>query len=234
VTFEDVMGALESLADPRRAQAGARWGVPVHDRFGVPVPEIRRLARRVGTDHEMALELWRTGMAEARILACLVADPARVTADQLARWARQLKSWDVCDAFASFLVRPSPMAATAARDWPAREEEFVKRAGYVVIASLAVHDKAASDAVFRRLLQVVVRHARDERNFVRKAVSWAIRQIGKRNFALNREAIAAARKLAGSPSAGARWAASDALRELRSEAVSRRLRARGRSAQRQG
>ena len=196
-------------------------------RFGLNAPQFRALARELGKNHALALQLWDTGNTDARILATLVDEPTLVTEAQMERWARDFDSWDVCDSACCYLFDKTGIAYRKAVEWSAREEEFVKRAGFALMAYLAVHDKRAPDAAFERFLPIIEREAGDERNFVKKAVNWALRQIGKRNSRLNRRAIAAARRIRKLHSRTARWIASDALRELQSEAVERRLRAGG-------
>jgi 3-methyladenine DNA glycosylase AlkD len=181
------------------------------------------MAKRIGRDHALARELWASGIHEARVLAGLVDDPAAVTAAQLERWAKDFDSWDVCDGVCSNLFDRTPYAWDKAVAWSARSREFVKRAGFVLMAALAVHDKTAPDERFKNFLPLIEREAVDERNFVKKAVNWALRQIGKRNRALNRDAIAAAKRIRKVDSRSARWIAADALRELESDAVRQRL-----------
>jgi 3-methyladenine DNA glycosylase AlkD len=202
----------------------AHFGIHAEKAYGIPAPQLHRLAREIGRDHKLARDLWATGIHEARSLAGLVDDPAQVTEEQMERWARQFESWDVVDGTCRYLFLCTPFAWKKTAEWSRRKEEFVKRAAFSLMAYLAVHDKNAPDAKFARLLAVIQRHARDERNFVKKAVNWALRQIGKRNIRLNRLAIRAAQRIRAMDSPSARWLASDALRELTSPAVARRLR----------
>jgi len=195
------------------------------------MPALRKLAREIGTNHELAEELWDSGNHEARILAGLIGDPARVTAAQMERWARDFDSWDVVDGSCCHLFVFAAPAWKKVIEWSRREPEYVKRAGFALMAYLAVHDKQAPDARYARLLPIIRRHASDERNFVKKAVNWALRQIGKRNLRLNRLAIRTARQIRATDSRAARWVAADALRELTSPAVERRLRGRPRKHQ---
>ena len=219
---------MQRLGDPRRLEGLKRFGIHVaQQRFGLNAPQFRALARELGKNHALALQLWDTGNTDARILATLVDEPTLVTEAQMERWARDFDSWDVCDSACCYLFDKTGIAYRKAVEWSAREEEFVKRAGFALMAYLAVHDKRAPDAAFERFLPIIEREAGDERNFVKKAVNWALRQIGKRNSRLNRRAIAAARRIRKLHSRTARWIASDALRELQSEAVERRLRAGG-------
>jgi 3-methyladenine DNA glycosylase AlkD len=226
VTAAEIIGSLKRLADPKNVEGMARYGINTDTAFGVPVPRLRAIAKEIGKDHALAAELWRSGIHEARIIAPLIEDPARVSERQADRWVRQFYSWDICDLCCNNLLRKTPFAHDKALEWSAGEREFVRRAGYVMMAVLAVHDKAAADSVFAEYLRVIAAGATDERNMVRKAVNWALRQIGKRNLALNAEAIATAKRIAENDSKAARWVASDALRELTSEKVQERLRAR--------
>jgi 3-methyladenine DNA glycosylase AlkD len=226
-----VLAHLRSLANPDNVAGMARYGISAVGVLGVSMPALRGIARR-GTacrartcrrDHALALELWASDVHEARVLAALVDDPAKVTEAQMESWVRDIDSWDVCDGLMNNLFRKVPSAWAKSREWARRKETFVRRAGFVLMATLAVHDKSAPDAKFLALLPLIRRGATDERNFVKKAVNWALRQIGKRNLALNAAAVAAAREIAALDSRSARWIASDALRELTSPAVLKRL-----------
>jgi 3-methyladenine DNA glycosylase AlkD len=228
----EVIGELRSLGVARNVAGMARFGINPEGTLGVSLPDIRRLAQRVGKDHSLADELWRSGIHEGRILASLVDDPVEVTESQMDDWACDFDSWDVCDQVCSNLFDKTPFAHAKALEWSAREEEFVKRAGFVMMAALSVHDKASPDKVFLEFLPVIERESVDERNFVKKAVNWALRQIGKRNLPLNRAALRTAKTIAKIDSRSARWVASDALRELTDDKVQRRLRARSRTSSR--
>jgi len=201
----------------------ARFGMAVEQRLGVSVPDMRKLAKEIGKDHKLALELWRTGIAEARMVASMVDDPAELTDEQMEEWVKGIDSWDVCDQVSMNLFEKNPLAWKKIMDWSERDEEFVKRAAFSLIACLAWHDKKAGDDRFVGLLPVILREATDERNFVKKAVNWALRNIGKRNVNLNRAAISTAKEMKRLDSRAARWIAADALRELESEAVQDRL-----------
>ena len=194
--------------------------------FGVSMQTMRPLIRSLGRDHALALALWETGWLEARILASFVDVPAEVTPGQMEAWARDFDNWAVCDSVSGHLFSETPHAWSKARVWSARRAEFVRRGAFALIAGLAVHDKKSPDDAFRSVLPLIERAAEDDRNFVKKAVNWALRQVGKRNVALNREAIDVARRLASRPERPARWIGHDALRELTSAAVSDRLAAR--------
>jgi 3-methyladenine DNA glycosylase AlkD len=228
-----VLDELSARSNAENVAGMARFGISSSSTLGVPMPDVRRIAReakgQLGRDrhahHQLAGLLWETGVHEARIAASLVDDPSHVDDAQMERWAADLDSWDVCDTLCNNLFRRAAPAWSKAVCWPARAEEFVKRAGFVLGATLAVHDKAAEDGRFVPLLALAERECTDGRNFVKKAVNWQIRQIGKRSAELNAEAIdACERILAAYPeSAAARWTAHGALRELRSAAVRSRL-----------
>jgi 3-methyladenine DNA glycosylase AlkD len=221
---KEIIRTLKSLADPANVAGMARYGISVEGTLGVSVPVLRRMAKEIGRDHRLASELWKTGIHEARMLGGFIDDPALVTEKQMERWALDMDSWDICDLVCSDLFDKTPFAWKKAVQWPRRKEEFVKRAGFVLMAALSVHDKAAADRSFLRFLPIIKREARDDRNFVKKAVNWALRNIGKRNKALNRAAIRTAEAIRRIDSRGARWIAADALRELKGDAVQKRLR----------
>jgi 3-methyladenine DNA glycosylase AlkD len=214
------------MADPSRRPGMAKVGINVRRALGVSIPELRRLARRIGVDHELAQTLWTTGVHEARILAGMVDDPARVTSAQMDAWAKDFDSWDLCDQVCGCLFDRTSRARTKAEAWIRRDQEFVRRAGFTLIAGLAVHRPDVRDRDLAELLPLIEASAADDRNYVKKSVSWALRQIGKRSSGLNRRAIASSKRIAKSESPGARWAARDALRELTGEAVQDRLRRR--------
>ncbi|HEX2987343.1 MAG TPA: DNA alkylation repair protein, partial [Chloroflexota bacterium] len=215
---------LRSLANPLNVQGMARYGINPQNTLGVSMVQLRAMARRVGRNHQLALELWASGIHEARILAALVDDPRLVTEEQAESWVGALDSWDVCDQLCGNLLDRTALAYRKAEEWCGREETFVKRAGFVLIAQLAVHDKKAGDEPFLGFLPLVRREAGDDRNFVKKAVNWALRHIGKRNARLNLAAIEMAREIRQMDSRSARWIASDALRELTGEAVQQKVR----------
>ena len=204
----------------------ARFGINPHNTLGIPLSTLRPLAREIGKDHDLAQQLWDSGIHEAHILASIIGKPAQVTEEQMEAWVEDLDSWDVCDQVCMNLWGKSPHAYRKAHEWSTGEEEFVKRAAFALMVALAIHDKKASDEQFEEFLPVIIAQAPDERNFVRKAVNWALRQIGKRNLNLNGKAIATARQILDSWVRQARWVASDALRELTSEKIQSRLRER--------
>jgi 3-methyladenine DNA glycosylase AlkD len=210
-----ILDELRSLADPHNVEGMARFGITSRNMLGIGVVPLRKLARRIGRDQKLAEQLWKSGIHEARVLACFLADPVRITEATADRWVRDFDNWAVCDAACWHLFDKTPWAWTKANEWAGREEEFVRRAGFAVMAALAMHDKSATDAQLRAFLPVIRAAADDDRNFVRKAVNWALRQIGKRNAVLNKAAIAEAERIARLESRAARWIAKDALKELR-------------------
>ena len=223
-TNAQVLRELKNLADPKVREKMAYFGVKVPNAQGISAPVLHALARRIGKYHELAEQIWATGIHEARILATLIGEPSKVTSARMERWARDFDSWDVVDAACCYLYAQAAPAWVKVNQWSRRRKEFQKRAAFSLAAYLSYKDKAAVDARFERFLRVIEREAWDERNFVRKAVNWALRNIGKRNLRLNRAAIQTAERIRRQRSRSARWIAADALRELRSDAVQRRLR----------
>jgi 3-methyladenine DNA glycosylase AlkD len=217
---------MKSYYNPRNIAGMARYGINVEKAFGVPAPVLRRMAREIRGDHALAERLWATGIHDAKHLAALCDDPRQVTEAQMERWARDFDSWDVVDGTCNNLFRMTSFAYQKAVEWTARDEEYIKRAGFVLMACLAVHDKAAKDSVFERYLRLIKTGATDERNFVKKAVNWALRQIGKRNLRLRESAIKTGKDIQRLDSRAARWIAADALRELTSEKTVAMIRAR--------
>ena len=220
----DVVRTLERMGDRSRLEGMARFGIDTGRAVGVTVTELRRFARDLGRDHELAAALWASGVHEARLLASLVDDPDMVSEAQMEAWVADLDSWDVCDGVCGNLFDRTSFALDKAVEWSSREPEFEKRAAFALMASAAVHRKDLPDAAFASLLPVIRAQATDERNYVKKAVSWALRQIGKRSSGLNPRAIRTAEQIERIDSRAARWIARDALRELRSDAVQARLR----------
>ena len=221
--YEEIIKALKSHSNPKNVAGMARFGINSKNTLGVSIPLLRKIAKESGKNHTLAGELWASGIHEARILASYVEEPASVSEKQMDSWVKDFDSWDVCDQVCSSLFDKTPFAHRKAAEWSRRKEEFVKRAGFAMMAALAVHDKQADDAAFLKFLPIIKREAADERNFVRKAVNWALRQIGKRNKRLNTAAIKAAKEIEKLDSKAAKWIAKDALRELRSSAVQKRI-----------
>lgn len=218
-----ILDELESRSNPANVAGMARYGIRAARVFGVPLPVVRQMAKAAGRDHALAAALWKTGALEARLIAGLVEEPSKVTPAQMVRWAKGFDSWALCDGTCCNLFDRTPHAVPLARAWSARPEEFVKRAGFVLMAGLAVHDKQAPDAVFLDFLEAVDREADDPRNMVKKGVNWALRGIGKRNLALNGAAVTVSRRLVGR-TGPARWVGRDALRELTDAKTLKRLR----------
>jgi 3-methyladenine DNA glycosylase AlkD len=217
---------LRRLGSRKNVAGMERFAIRARKVYGVSKPKMDALAKRIGKDHALALRLWNSGVREARILAGMIDEPGAVTAAQMDGWARDFDSWDVCDGTCCHLFAHTALAWQKAFAWSRKSDEFQKRAGFALMAYLAVHDKRAGDHEFSKLLPILRGAASDDRNFVRKAVNWALRQIGKRNLKLNRMAVREAQRIRKVDSRAARWIAADALRELRSEAVRRRLRQR--------
>lgn len=224
VAAEDVIKRLQEMADPTGLGGMAHFGISVKGSLGhISVPSLRKLARELGKSHELAGQLWSSGSHEARLLACMVDEPKLVTEGQMEHWVRDFDSWDVCDCCCGDLFDKTPFSYAKALEWSRREEEFVKRTAFSLMAYLAVHDKRAPDEKFTQFLPVISREALDGRNFVKKAVNWALRQIGKRNRELNRAAIETAQEIKAQGTGSARWIATDALRELTGDAVQQKL-----------
>lgn len=223
VTATDVLKKLKEKADSDNLEGMSRFGITVNNRLGVSVPDMRKTAKTFARDHRLALELWKTGIAEARILASMIDDPEQVTEKQMEKWVRDFNSWDVCDQVCMNLFEKTHWAWQKIPEWADREEEFVKRAAFALMACLAWHDKNAPDENFIKLFPLLKRGATDDRNFVKKAVNWALRNLGKRNAKLNRAATKLAKEIKRIDSKSAQWIASDAIRELESNAVQQRL-----------
>lgn len=228
-TVEDVMGQLQSKAKPDQLEGMARFGIVGEKRLGVSVPDMRKIAKEIGKDHQLALDLWDTRVPEGMIVAGMVAEVDKLTEQQMEAWVVNINSWDVCDQVCMNLFEKSPLAEKKIYDWSEREEEFVKRTAYALIACLAWHDKKAGDEDFIKYFPVILAGATDNRNFVKKAVNWALRNIGKRNLVLNKAALELAYRIKEIDAKSARWIASDAIRELESEKVQERLRKKARA-----
>ena len=221
--FDEVLARLKSLANPKNVAGMARFGINPDRAYGISIPDLRKIAKETGKDHALAARLWKTGIHEARILASMVDEPDKVTEAQGDRWARQFNSWDLCDQCCSNLFRKTSFAYKKPAQWSREKPEFLKRGGFALMATLAVGDKEAKNERFLRFLPLIRREATDGRNYVKKSVNWALRQIGKRNTFLNKAAVREARVLAKMDSKSGRWIAADALRELTSPAVIKRL-----------
>ncbi|TAK22747.1 MAG: DNA alkylation repair protein [Chloroflexota bacterium] len=208
------MAELATMGDPARVAGRTRVGIRAGASYGVSLPDIRAMARRLGRDQALARALWVTGNHDARLLAPMVADPRETTEEDAELWALDFASWDVVDTCAINLLRKTPFAWALVERWSAREEEYIRRAAFALAATLTVHDRGTDDAPFRRVLMLAESAATDDRSFVKKAVSWALRDIGGRRPGLRGEAIALAERLRDSPSRAARWVGNDALKEF--------------------
>ncbi len=221
--LDKVLAKLKSLSNPKNVEGMARFGINPDKTFGIQIRILRKMAKEIGKDHLLALELWDSGYHEARILASMVDDYKQVNEAQMEKWVAEFDSWDVCDQCIMNLFEDIDLAWDKAVEWSAKDEEFVKRAGFVVMARLAVSDKRAEDEKFNKFFPIIKQEAHNERNFVKKAINWALRQIGKRNINLNKRAIRVGEEIEKQDSKVANWIAKDALRELQSEPVQRRL-----------
>ncbi len=224
MTFDELMAALYAQANPDNVAGMARFGINTEQALGISVFTLRGMVKKV-RDHELALRLWDTGVHEARLLACFCDDPAQVTPGQMDAWAAGFNSWDVCDQACTSLFDQTPHAWSKALEWPAREEEFVRRGAFALMAGLAWHDKQSPDERFLQFLPVIRQYSTDRRNFVKKAVNWALRNIGKRSPALMQAAWEEAEHIRALGDPTARWIAADALREF--EQKKEKMHARG-------
>jgi 3-methyladenine DNA glycosylase AlkD len=221
--YEEIIRKLKSMANPENLKGMARYGINNHNNLGITIAVLRPLAQQIGTNHALALRLWDSKIHDARLLACFIDDPAQVTSDQMDAWAADFDSWDICDQACTSLFDCSPLAYDKVFQWASEENEFVRRAAFSLIAGLAVHDKTASDKDFERFFPLIIKHSTDERNYVKKAVNWALRNIGKRNCSLNAKALQTATKIKTRNSSSARWIASDAIRELTNPKIQQKL-----------
>jgi len=221
---KEIITQLKKHSNPKDREGMARFGINPKYALGVRIPVLRSLAKRIGKDHELAQDLWKTKIHEVRILACMIDEPGMVTERQMEQWVKEFNSWDLCDQCCMNLFDKLPIAWKKAIEWAGREEEFVRRAGFALMACLAWHDKKTQDKDFIKFFSVIKKRSTDERNFVKKAVNWALRQIGKRNLNLNKKAIKIAKEIQKINSKSAKWIASDAIKELESEVIQKRLR----------
>jgi 3-methyladenine DNA glycosylase AlkD len=221
--YEEIIAQLKSMSNSEAVEGMKRFGIKSPRAFGVSSPRIKMLVKKIGKNHQLAQQLWQVDMLETRAIACMIDEPRMVTEEQMEKWVHDFDSWAICDGCCNYLFRKTKFAHQKCFEWSSREEEYVKRAGFVMMAVLAVHDKKAADEQFEKFLPIIKRESVDERNFVKKAINWALRQIGKRNLSLNKKAIETAQAIKKIDSRSARWIASDALRELTSQAVQNRL-----------
>jgi 3-methyladenine DNA glycosylase AlkD len=223
---DDALAWLKRRGSNANRDGMARYGIVARNVLGVPMGDIQLLAREIGCRHELAEPLWATDCYEARLLVAYVADPARVTPAQMERWTRDFDNWGICDTLTCVLFDKSPHAWRQVDRWASKKEEFVRRAAFALLAALALHDAATPDAPFLERLALIEAAAGDERNFVKKGVSWALRGIGTRSVALRAASIALAERLAASKDATTRWVGKDALRDLTRPVVAKRAAAR--------
>ncbi len=222
--LDEVLRKLRSLSNTGNVEGMKRVGISANNTYGVTVPDLRTMAKTIGKDHLLAQQLWNSQIHEARILAGMIDEPEMVTEEQMEKWVKDFDSWDVCDQCCSNLFDKTKFSYQKAVEWSSsRSEEFVKRAGFVLMACLAVHDKNTGDSEFLKFLPIIKSGATDDRNFVKKAVNWALRQIGKRNSSLNEAAIDTAKEIQAMNSKAAKWVASDALRELTSKNIQKKI-----------
>lgn len=221
--YDEIIKKLKSMASSKNVEGMARYGINSHNNLGVSIYKLRPIAKENGKDHDLALKLWDSGIHDARLLACFIDDPDKVTGSQMDSWAKDFDSWDICDQACTSLFDLTPFAWTKVFEWAKRDEEFVKRGAFSLIAGLSVHDKDASDKKFEKFFPMIIKHSTDDRNYVKKAVNWALRNIGKRNIYLNKKAVDVSNKILKIDDKTARWIAKDTIRELKSEKVKSRL-----------
>lgn len=223
INAEMILEELRGMANPENVKGMARFGISSENTLGISMPVIRLMAKEYRKNHELAIDLWDSGIHEARILAALIDDPKKVTEAQMEKWVKQFDSWDVCDQCCMNLFDKTPFAVKKIFEWSERDEEFVKRAAFAMIATIAVHNKKMDDEELIEFLPLIKEKSTDGRNFVKKAVNWALRQIGKRNMYLNGKALDTAQEILKSESRSARWIANDAIRELRDDKIVDRI-----------
>jgi 3-methyladenine DNA glycosylase AlkD len=221
--YNNVISKLKSMSNPKNVDGMARFGINPKNNLGISIYKLRPLGKEIGKNHELSLQLWKSGIHDARLLAVFVEDPKKVTEDQMELWAKDFDSWDVCDQVCTSLFDRTPFAWKKVYEWAKRDEEFVKRAAFSIIAGLCVHDKKSPDENFEKLFELIKRESTDGRNYVKKAVNWALRNIGKRNLSLNKKAIKVAKEIKNIDSKSAKWIASDAIRELTSSKIQERI-----------
>jgi len=218
-----ILEKLKSLSNPTAIEGMAKFGITPKKTYGVSIPVLRKMAKEIGKDHKLALQLWDIDIRETRILASMIDEPDLVTEEQMEKWVRDFDCWEVCDQVCQNLFTYTKFAYKKAVEWSKRDEEFIKRAGFALMAWLAFKDKGADDVKFEKFLSVIKKESTDDRNYVKKAVNWALRQIGKRNLNLNKKAIEVTKEIQKINSKTAKWIARDAIRELTSEKTQERL-----------
>jgi len=221
MNYQDIIKELKKKADPRNKEGMIRFGISGKGTLGVPVPALRKMAKNIGKNHELALKLWDSGIHEARLLAVFIEKD--ISEKQMDEWVKNIDSWDICDQACSNLFDKASFVQRKIDQYIKSEEEFVRRVGFVLMATLSVHDKKMTNKEFERFFPLIKKYSTDERNFVKKAVNWALRQIGKRNLALNKKAIKACKELQKIDSKSARWIANNAFSELTNKQIQTRL-----------
>jgi 3-methyladenine DNA glycosylase AlkD len=224
IDVSKIIEKLRSLSNPKAIEGMAKYGITPKKTYGVSIPDLRKINKEIGTNHALALRLWEMDLRETRILASMIDDPKMVTKEQMEKWAKDFDYWEICDQCCMNLFEKTEFAYQKAIEWSSRDGEFVKRAGFVLMARLAVSDKGVQDRQFEQFLPIIKRESSDNRDLVKKAINWALRQIGKRNLNLNKKALKIAKEIQKISSKSAKWIASDAIRELMSKAVQERLR----------
>lgn len=227
-TINNIINTLKFLSDKKALEGMAKFGINPKNAYGVSIPNLRKIAKDTGKDHDLALKLWFSGIHEARILASMVDDPEMVTEEQMDSWAKDFDSWDVCDQCCNNLFYKTKFAYNKAEEWSGADDEFVKRAGFVMMSCLSVHEKKSDEEKeekFMNFLLLIKKESSDERNFIKKAVNWALRQIGKRSINLNIKAVETAREIQKTNSKSAKWVAYNAIRELTGDPVQKKLKA---------
>ena len=224
MNYNEVINLLKKMSNPKNVEGMARYGINPKNNLGISIYKLRPLGKKIGKNHELSLKLWSSGIHDARLLAVFIEDSKQVTEEQMDSWAKDFDSWDICDQACTSLFDSTPHVWKKVYEWADRSEEFVKRAAFSMIAGLAVHDKKASDEKFEELFTLIKRESTDESNYVKKAVNWALRNIGKRKINLNKRAINIAKQIKKLDSKSAKWIANDAIRELSSSKIQERLR----------
>ncbi len=218
-----ILYCLEQLSDEKSKIGMQKFGINTEKAFGISIKKLRELAKEYGENHPIALDLWKSGFHEARILASMMANAQLMNSEEMNVWVECFNSWDLCDQVCGNLFEDSPLAYKKATEWVNSEKEFIKRAGFVMMARLAVSDKKKEDSYFLPFFELIIRDATDERNFVKKAVNWALRQIGKRSFFLREQSILCINELLKTENKTAQWIAKDALKELSNENIIKRI-----------
>jgi 3-methyladenine DNA glycosylase AlkD len=221
--YDQIIKKLISLKNPKNVEGMIRYGINPKNNLGISIYILRSIAKKIGKNHDIALKLWDSGIHDARLLACFIDDPEKVTKKQMDSWSKDFNSWDICDQVCISLFDRTSYAWTKVFEWAERDEEFVKRGAFSIIAGLSVHDKKTSDEKFEQFIPIIKKHAIDERNYVKKSINWALRNIGKRNINLNKKAIKTALELIKTENKTAIWIAKDALKELTSEKLKHKL-----------